>query len=424
MRGFCVRGKLAPGVTLIVLLSLALCAPGDSNLPLTGDIRGVHDPAVIRVGNRYYLFSTGPGIPIYVSEDLRQWKRIGQVFREIPEWARKHVPDARDIWAPDISYYRGRYRLYYAVSRFGTNRSVIGLATSATLDPQDPTYRWRDEGPVVATEPERDNWNALDPHFTVSRDGTPYLVVGSYWSGIHLVRLNPATGKPATDPPERIPLAERRVARAVEAPFIVWRDGYYYLFVSHDFCCRGVFSTYRVVVGRSKSITGPYLDAQGRRMTDGGGTVVVEGDARWRGPGHNAVLQSGAQTYLVYHAYDAQADGVRTLRIAPLQWSRDGWPAVPAPPRTIPSTPVVGFWEHTAGEDATGMIRLLPDGTIQDRGGARWTLEGDRLVLRWPDPNAPGGAWVDRVRLDPDWLTYRGSNQNGVAIRGRRISDR
>ena len=145
-----------------------------------------------------------------------------------------------------------------------------------------------------------------------------------------MARIDPATGKRLATEDKMHSLAWRPVARgdpsAIEAPFIVARGNYYYLFVSFDLCCRGANSTYFVVCGRSRAVTGPYVDVNGRSMTEGGGSVVIEGDARFKAFGHNAFLRDGERDYLVYHAYDAQHDGTPILRISPVYWTPDGWP--------------------------------------------------------------------------------------------------
>jgi arabinan endo-1,5-alpha-L-arabinosidase len=96
-------------------------------------------------------------------------------------------------------------------------------------------------------------------------------------------------------------------------------------------CCRGVRSTYNVRVGRSSKVTGPYLDRSGKPMTEGGGTLILEGAGRVRGPGHNSILTEGARQYIVHHFYDADDNGRSKLQIRPLTWSRDGWPVVGEP---------------------------------------------------------------------------------------------
>jgi arabinan endo-1,5-alpha-L-arabinosidase len=307
------------------------------NERMSGDFAPVHDPCIIKADGVYHLFCTGhvgekPGlIPWRTSKDLVHWQLNGRVFDEIPQWAQQAVPGARGIWAPDIAYFNGLYHLYYSCSTFGSNRSVIGLATNATLDPQSPQFAWQDRGLVVESQRE-DDFNAIDANHLQDRDGRHWLVLGSFWSGIKLFPLDPATGKPSPDNRQVWALASRPVPEnapgAIEAPFLIERDGYYYLFASFDYCCRGVNSTYYIVVGRSKPVTGPFVGRDGKPMTQGYGTLLLEGNRNFRGPGHNAFLHDGANDYLVYHAYDAQKDGQPTLRISPVAWTQDGWPTV------------------------------------------------------------------------------------------------
>jgi arabinan endo-1,5-alpha-L-arabinosidase len=228
-----------------------------------------------------------------------------------------------DLWAPDISRFGDTYHLYYSASTFGSNRSCIGHATKASLDSAGP---WTDRGAAICSNEgaAQDDWNAIDPNVAMDEEGTPWLAFGSFWSGIKMVKLTPS-GERADK--ELHALAARPDARgALEAPFIVRRCGFYYLFVSFDACCRGADSTYKIAVGRSTSITGPYVDKEGTPMMSGGGTIVVEGGSRWRGPGHNAVLFAGDRAYNIYHAYDAESKGAPTLRISDLVWDDDGFP--------------------------------------------------------------------------------------------------
>ena len=238
------------------------------------------------------------------------------------------------MWAPDIAFVNGRWRLYYAVSTFGSNRSAIGLATSATLDPAAPGYGWRDEGPVVLSTPASD-FNAIDANFVIDRQGRHWLSLGSFWSGLKLFALDPKTGKPADPTAKPYSIAQRPAPRgapaAVEAPFILDRGGYYWLFASYDYCCKGAASTYYTVVGRATAITGPYLGKDGSAMLQGGGTIFLRADLpekqRFRGPGHVGFLHDTDGTdYVVYHAYDRDNKGVPTLRVAPVKWGADGWP--------------------------------------------------------------------------------------------------
>lgn len=309
-------------------------APTSLNARLTGAIVPTHDPVLIREGDTYYLFATGGQyIQAKTSTDLIAWKDAGSVLDKIPDWAHEAVPGTKGIWAPDISYVDGQYRLYYSISTFGSNRSAIGLATSPTLDRSAPDYAWTDRGLVVQSVPG-DDFNAIDPNLVIDAEGGQWLSLGSFWTGIKLFRLDPATGKPA---PGTTPYAiARRPApnggpAPVEAPFIFRHDGDYWLLVSYDYCCKGVNSTYYTVAARAKDVTGPYLGRDGSAMMDGGGTILLRADLqeqeRFRGPGHPGVFtdQDGT-TYVVYHAYDREKDGAPTLRIAPLRWDEDGWP--------------------------------------------------------------------------------------------------
>jgi len=309
-------------------------------LELKGDLR-VHDPVIIREGDTYYVFSTGGGrrsgiIPIRCSKDLYNWTLCGYVFDKLPEWATKEIPRARGAWAPDISFYNGEYHLYYSVSTFGRNNSAIGLATNQTLDPNSPDYKWVDHGLVVRSYEGKDDWNAIDGNLIIQDDRNVWLCWGSFWGGIKMRRIDPETGKLAKTDTTLYSLASRPRAGpnetppaqgAIEAPFIIRHDGYWYLFVSFDFCCRGTKSTYNVVVGRSRNITGPYVDKTGKPMTEGGGTLVIKATTpNWRGPGHQAVLQEPSGDYLLFHAYHGET-GRSYLQISTMVW-KDGWPRV------------------------------------------------------------------------------------------------
>jgi arabinan endo-1,5-alpha-L-arabinosidase len=310
-------------------------------LRLEGDLR-VHDPVIIREGDTYYIFSTGGGrrsggiIPMRCSKDLYTWKLRGYVFDQLPEWAVKEIPGAREAWAPDISYYNGKYHLYYSVSTFGKNNSAIGLVTNKTLDPNSPDYKWEDQGMVVRSTQGETDWNAIDANLIYHNKNSVWLCWGSFWSGIKMRRVDFETGKLSAEDTTLYSLANRPresehqtppVEGAVEAPFIIRHGKYWYLFVSFDFCCRGVKSTYNIVVGRSRKITGPYVDKDGKPMMEGGGSMVIEGTTpNWRGPGHNAVLQDSDEDYLVFHAYHGET-GRSELKISTIVWEK-GWPCV------------------------------------------------------------------------------------------------
>jgi len=307
-------------------------------IPIEGDAGRVHDPVIIREGEWYYVFATGGSIRR--SKDLRHWTACGRVFEKLPEWAAKEIPGVRGgYWAPDISFHNGVYRLYYSVSTFGKRDSALGLATNRTLDPGNPAYKWVDEGMVFRSHSE-DDFNAIDPNLAVDQKGRHWLVFGSFWGGIKMRRIDPVSGKLSTEDTTLYTLAGRprspkpdggMTAAAIEAPFIVRHGSWFYLFVSFDYCCRGANSTYNVVVGRSRNITGPYLDVSGKPMAEGGGTRLTTGTSLWRGPGHQGLLlRKKGPDLMVFHAYDG-ATGRPALQISTVVWEHD-WPRVAALP--------------------------------------------------------------------------------------------
>jgi arabinan endo-1,5-alpha-L-arabinosidase len=340
------RRSLRRTLGLLALSAWVAAAPLAAQ---TGDVRDVPDPAVIAAGGHYYVFSTGPGIEIRRSDDLWRWERVGTVFDStLPEWAQREVPGTQFPWAPDISYFGGRYHLYYALSTFGGQRSVIALATNATLDPSSPDYAWQDEGVVIESNPG-DPFNAIDAAIVVGEAGGVWMSWGSFWGGIKMRRIDPATGKVSATDTTTYDLAARdgvdarrgpRDSQAIEGPYIVHHGDAYWLFVSFGACCRGAESTYNVRVGRSTSVTGPYVDRDGAPLTEGGGTLVLAGTGEIAGPGHNSILHDDGHDWIVHHfvnvaegpaSPDAPLAIPRSLQIRPLYWAWDGWP-VAGPP--------------------------------------------------------------------------------------------
>lgn len=291
---------------------------------LSGTTSPVHDPAIIESRGAYYLFSTGQGIKTFVSSNLGAWTATGSVFSTKPSWITTTDPSEPDtLWAPDISFFGGVFHLYYSASSFGSRNSCIGHATTPSL--ANPV--WTDHGSVICSTTS-DDWNAIDPNAVIDADGTGWLAFGSFWSGLKLIRLDSAGSR---DGSAMYALATRS-NQAVEAPFIVRRNSYYYLFESVDACCRGVNSTYKIMVGRATDVRGPYVDQAGTPLLSGGGTLLVEGNDSWKGPGHNAVLLTRRGDYFnVYHSYDVNRAGTPTLRIAELRWSADDWPSSAGP---------------------------------------------------------------------------------------------
>lgn len=305
----------------------------------------VHDPVIMKQDSAYYIFCTGMGIGMWSSADKVHWKREQPVFASAPQWAVDAVPGFKGhIWAPDISYYNGLYYLFYSVSAFGKNTSAIGVATNTTLHPNDPAYKWVDHGKVVQSIPGKTNWNAIDPNLITDKDGTPYLVFGSFWDGLKLVKLNndrlsvaenidniPTIATRRKSVSENLPAVDGNPVdaggNAIEGPFIYRHDKYFYLFASIDYCCKGPKSTYKMIIGRSKTLKGPYLDKTGLAMNKGGGSILLQGDSNWYGVGHNGVAHFDGDDYIIYHGYDAADRGISKLQLKKLKWI-DGWPVM------------------------------------------------------------------------------------------------
>lgn len=247
-----------------------------------------------------------------------------------------------DVWAPSVLYANGVYYQYYAIPYEPSTgaEAVIGLATSTT-----PYGPWSDKGYVVtswtaaSSAPPANNpwgfsststWNAIDPAPLVDADGKWWMVFGSWQDGTHLVQLDPTTGL-------RIDTKMYGVgARGAgeEGPFIYFWKGYYYYFAATNACCNGVNTRYRTIVGRAKTITGPYLDRGGVDLAVGGGTILVSSHGNIIGPGGASVFTdtgvdgTASLPTLVYHYYDGGNSGVPTLGLNRLVFDSDGWPAV------------------------------------------------------------------------------------------------
>lgn len=328
---------------------------------------GIHDPVMARQGDTFYLFGTGNGVTAWSSKDMKTWTREPPAFDTPPAWGASIAAGFRgSLWAPDIYHHNGRYYLYYSISAFGRNTSAVGVASSPTLNRADSNFGWTDHGMVVQSVPGRDMWNAIDPQLIIDAAGKPWLVFGSFWGGIKLTRLDDTLTR-LSQPQEWYTIAARErywrlderdagdaanpelgydtafqrnvitsttrnmLNSSIEGAFMFRHGDYYYLFASWDRCCRGVESTYKVVVGRSKEITGPYYDREGQRMDHGGGALVIQDQLispRWAAGGHNSAYNFDGKDYLVLHAYDRTDSGRSKLVIREIEWDAAGWPVV------------------------------------------------------------------------------------------------
>ncbi len=284
-----------------------------------------HDPTMFRSSARYWIYGSGQGLEAKSSSDMQLWQTEARVFDQNPSWIANLLPDVTALWSPSVVYFGSQYHLYYSASVYGSNQSCIGHATAKTI--QAGTV-FDDHSSVICSA-QTDDFNAIDPSVYLKTESEPWLVFGSFNTGIKLIPLDSTGGRLGT---QIVALAQRSSDNpAIQEPYIYkWQD-YYYLFVSFDQCCQGVNSTHNIRVGRSQELLGPYIDKDGVDMMKGGGTLVLAGNTRWPGPGSNVIFDYGSKRYNVYHAYDADNSGVNTLRIAELAFDNDGWPVSGGP---------------------------------------------------------------------------------------------
>lgn len=344
----------------------------------------VRDPStIVKRGDTYWVYGTGTGTQQFSSTDRLHWTKQGPALATAPSWVAANVPGntTNEVWAPDVHFWNGKYYLYSSYSHWGSNSSAIGVATNENLDPKG----WVDQGLVVRSIAGGDV-NAIDPCIFEDAAGQPWLSYGSYVSGIKLLQLDPATGKQLGDKIYPIATHPRGPGAAIEASYIYYHDGYYYLFVNWDACCAGAKSSYNIRVGRSKAVTGPFLDKDGKGMMQGGGSLFLaatydNGSGRpvddEVGPGHVGILHDNDGYWVSTHyEWARDQNGATTMNLNQLSWDSDGWPRV-----VLDSGPYK-ILSAIATHDVLGVARdtALEGAPLQTQfdGGAlsqRWTLQ-------------------------------------------------
>lgn len=414
-----------------------------------------HDPSILKDGDWYYVVTTDVkvggtpkgGIPIRRSQDLIHWDWVGRVFSKVPDDARKWTR-ARTLWAPDVTKIGGTFYLYYAASRFGTNQSFIGLATSKSM--KGP---WENRGEVIKST-NTSIWNAIDPNIVYDADGNMFMAFGSFFGGIFIVEMDKTTGKiKEGSDPSLIATRSNSVASAVEGPYIIYNPDLkkYYLFVSYD----SLSKDYNVRVGRSDKITGPYVDYNGNEMTNTQlppndvGTKVLGGykfgsKDGWVMPGHNSVLRDGDDYYIVHHARGEKDTNWPYLHVRKILWSEDGWPMV-LPERytgekeqQLTKKLVTGKWEiieldkNNNQQLNSKTITLKENGRIDDgTGKSKWEFKGQNtIVMRIYAPEKmSGGEFMEMTaKMIPSWdwenwkttLVFTGIDKQGICVWGKK----
>lgn len=279
-----------------------------------------HDPStIIKSGVNYYVFTTGDNIPMTYSTNLTNWTWGTSVFTSTPSWITGYVPGfTKNFWAPDLAWFNNRWNMYYSCSTFGSATSAIGLVTAPAIS-QSAGTTWTDRGVVVSSSSSSDV-NAIDPSILVDGSNV-YMAYGSWHAGIGVIQINPSTGK--TTGSKTIVAGGN--SASWEAPCLIKEGSYYYMFVNRGTCCNGVNSTYYIVVGRSTSPFGPFVDKNGVSLKSGGGTTVLAAQGNYIGPGHLSRI-TGTQKGSV-HYYDGADNGNPKLEIVYFTWS-SGWPTL------------------------------------------------------------------------------------------------
>jgi arabinan endo-1,5-alpha-L-arabinosidase len=290
----------------LILLMAAILPLALPAWALDGQV-GIHDPStVIQCDGKYYVWGTG-GIGL-VSDDGWTWRGGTRL--------------SRGGLAPDVIPIGHRYFVYIAANIGGQPRADVNLIWNTTLDPASPDYKW-EEGGVVASSDGVEDCNAIDPGaFLDPTSGRLWLTYGSYFGYIRLVELNPATGQRLNTN-----LPPFNIAINCEASDMIYHDGWYYLLADHGSCCAGSSSGYNIRMGRSRNVTGPFLDNMGIDMLQGGGKLFVGSSGRVVGPGHFGLMElgDGVQKFSCHYEADLDRGNASVLDIRPLLW-QDGWP--------------------------------------------------------------------------------------------------
>jgi arabinan endo-1,5-alpha-L-arabinosidase len=300
-----------------------LLSTGTAPYPMPGTVSGngtrAHDPYMLRdAAGTYWVFGTNNRRSS--SGDRVNFTAAGAALTPVPSWTTAYTKGGT-LWAPQLVKMNNQYYQYYSASSDGSQTSAIGLATAATPNSDS----WTDQGIVVSSTPA-DPFNAIDPSIIQDQGGNWWMSFGSWWNGLYMMQIDPATGKQSGANTTIYQLARRD--NGLEGSFLYYYNGYYYLFASVNRCCSGVNSTYRVIVGRSTSITGPYLDRGGVNMRIGGGTIVLSAHGAIQGPGGQSLMTDTDGPVMVYHYYDGNNNGAETLGINRVGFSADGWPYI------------------------------------------------------------------------------------------------
>ena len=316
--------------------ALSLCAFATQTLAADwyakDNLQPGHDPSMIRFEDGYALMSTNNNLQLWTSEDAYSWRDHKSTVSGVPQWAYTYSPNTEGIWAPDIFYMNGEYRVYYCVSEFGNRNSAIGYQSTTSIMPGSDGYGWKDHGHVFHTKQGTDSYNAIDADVVKDTKGNYWMAFGSFGLGIQLIKLDATTGYQASDDKTVYNIARRTSKEsdgAEEGPSLIEHNGQYFLFTAWDICCQQgpniEKTTYKTAYGRADNVTGPYKDRAGYSMASGGGTILMERYGRYVGPGGGEAFQDLNRVRFVHHYYDLNGDKYNHIHIRDVVFTDDNW---------------------------------------------------------------------------------------------------
>ena len=325
------RATLANFATFAMFGAFGVSAVCAADWYAKDNLQPGHDPSMVRFEDGYALMSTNNNLQLWTSEDAYNWQNHKSTVSKIPQWAYQYAPNTEGIWAPDIYYMNGEFRVYYCVSVFGKRTSAIGYQSTKSIMPGTSDYGWTDHGHVFHTVAS-DKYNAIDADVVRDTQGNYWMAFGSFGLGIQLIKLDAKTGYQATDDKTVYNIA-RRTSKASEGaeegPSLIEHGGKYFLFTAWDKCCQQgndiEKTTYKTAYGRADKVTGPYKDRAGNDMATGGGTILLERYGRYVGPGGGEAFQDLNRVRFVHHYYDNAGDKYNHIHIRDVVFTEDNW---------------------------------------------------------------------------------------------------
>ncbi len=408
----------------------------------------LHDPSIMKFEDEYFIFSTDvmyggtarAGIMRRKSENLVKWFFKGWAFDAIPAEALNHIisqgQTASTMWAPYALLYGSEIRLYYSVSVFGQNISAIGMATS-----ESPYGPWEDYSIILSTT-QSSSVNAIDPAIIEDEiSGRQWMAYGSYWAGIYIVEMDPATGMRLNTNDYGKKIAARSIwGQAIEGPEILYNTELdkYFLFVTYG----SLEDSYNVRIGRSDNPDGPFLDYFGYDMATAVENLPIitaqysfDNHPGWQGFGHCGLLHDGENYYYVSQARPSSNIYLMDLHVRRILWTEDGWPVL-SPERYVDipqsgktSGDLIGSWEYiyldkTESRNFSVPIDINTDGTITGIDNSTWNYSDNVLSLSLDD-----GTTLIEAKLTDEWdwendtltICFSGLSNEGRSAWGKKI---